>query len=185
MDNRICMVIDIDRCWGCKACEVACKQEMELDVGPRPMLVVDVGPRKIGDNLHKDSLPTMCQHCEQPACMEACLSGAIYRETDGTVQINAASCIGCAACQTACPFGAIDIMPQAGGRAVKCTLCFQRRQDGRIPSCAQHCIGRAFTLTNEEKLTKVIGNRYSWSNGRVTYVSQKWSSLGETLVAKG
>jgi len=180
MDNSICLVVDIDRCWGCRACEVACKQELELGVGPRPMLVVDIGPRNIGAKLHKDSLPTMCQHCDQPACMEACPTGAIYREEDGTVQIRAADCSGCAACQQACPFGVVEV-PPAAEVAVKCSLCFTRRQSGGIPSCAQHCPGRVFTVTNEAERLKMIGSRYSWSSGRLVYVSSKWASLGQGL----
>ena len=183
MDNRVCMVIDIDRCWGCKACEVACKQELELEVGPRPVLVVDVGPRNIDAKLHKDSLPTMCQHCDQAACMDVCPTGAIYREGGGTVQINAAGCVGCAACQQACPFGAVEVSWSANV-AVKCSLCFERRQGGGIPSCAQHCPGRVFTVISETERAKTIGSRYSWSLGRIVYVSAKWSSLGQLLADK-
>ena len=58
--DKINLVIDLDRCWGCKACEVACKQELELGAGPRPMLVEAIGPRQIEDQLHWDFVPVLC-----------------------------------------------------------------------------------------------------------------------------
>jgi len=181
MNKPIYMVIDIDRCWGCKACEVACKQELELGVGPRPMQVVDIGPRQVAGRLVKDSLPTMCQHCDKASCIDACPAGAIGRESDGTVQIYADKCLGCGACQEACPFDAIEMVDGETKLAVKCTLCMSRRQANGLPSCAQHCLGRAFTLTTAAELPLVIGDRYSWHTGRIVYVSRNWASLGEGL----
>ncbi|MDR3560537.1 MAG: 4Fe-4S dicluster domain-containing protein [Negativicutes bacterium] len=181
MDNRVCMVIDIDRCWGCRACEVACKQELGLEAGPRPLRVADVGPRQADGRLEKDSLPTLCLHCDQAACIGACPAGAIDRASDGTVQIRASECTGCGSCRDACPYDAVVINADGNRPAVKCTLCFSRRQAGGLPSCAQHCLGRAFTLTRETELARVTGGRYSWRTGRVVYVSSKWSSLGEEV----
>lgn len=183
MDERVVMMIDLDRCWGCKGCEVACKEALALGVGPRPLRVVDIGPRSLAGTsvLQRDSVPTMCQHCDEAACLAACPTGAIYRAGDGTVQIEAPRCVACGKCQEVCPFGAVDIMAGERNYAVKCTLCRERRQNGQLPSCAQHCLGRAIKVVAEAELAALVDKRYNWRTGRIVYVSDKWSGLGQAL----
>jgi Fe-S-cluster-containing dehydrogenase component len=184
MNSRVLMVIDLDRCWGCRTCEVACKQELGLGVGPRPMQVVETGTRLLEGVLHRDFVPTLCQHCDQPACLAACPVEAIVREEDGTIQIVKASCTGCGSCMEACPFGVMEADGK-GGVPSKCTLCKERREGGAPPSCAQHCIGRAMTLIDEDRLDEWRRGRYTWKTGRIAYVSGKWASLGEALKGAG
>jgi hypothetical protein len=54
-----------------------------------------------------------------------------------------------------------------------------------VPSCAQHCLGRVFTMTTQSELAKVIAGRYTWGCGRIVYVSNKWASLGKGLLSTG
>lgn len=180
MNDGVFMVIDLDRCWGCRACEVACKQELGLGVGPRPMRVMDTGARGLADSLQRDFIPTLCQHCDDPPCQAACPADAIVRAADGSVQIAEEPCIGCGACLEACPFGAIE-ETGAGETPVKCTLCAERRSAGAMPSCAQHCIGRAMTVVDGALCGGLLRGRYHWRTGRIVYVSSKWASLGEAL----
>ncbi len=180
MSARVFMVIDLDRCWGCLACEVACKQELGLGAGPRPMKVEETGARIVEGALQRDFIPTLCQHCDRAACQAVCPAEALYRETDGTIQVRQEACTGCGACAAACPFGVMEI-GEAEGLPVKCTLCYARRIDGGMPSCAQHCIGRAITLVAEGELAGFIHGRTHWRTGRIVYVSDKWSSLGTAL----
>jgi len=179
MSERVVLAIDLDRCWGCRACEVACKQELGLGPGPRPMRVIDSEAREAAGRLVRDFVPTLCQHCDDPACQAACPEAAIVREEDGTVQIIEGSCTGCGACAAACPFGVIEA--REGERPVKCTLCRRRRGEGGVPSCAQHCIGGAITLADEDRLATLTEGRRHWRTGRIVYLSDKWASLGEAL----
>jgi Fe-S-cluster-containing dehydrogenase component len=182
MSPRVFLVIDLDRCWGCKACEVACKQELALGVGPRPMRVMETGARMLEGALHRDFIPTLCQHCDRPACLDACPVEAIGREADGSIQVWKDRCTGCGACVTACPFGVVE-MDGETEKPIKCTLCRERRSEGSLPSCAQHCIGRAITLTEEDQWEGLVEGRHYWKTGRIVYVSDKWSHLGVALGA--
>ena len=177
MKNKIRLIIDIDKCWGCKACELACKQELALGPGPRPMSVIKIGPRNLNDTLHQDYVPVMCQHCRQPECKAACPVDAIFKASDGSIQIDSELCISCGDCQEACPYGAIEMSDPSG--PVKCTLCFDRRKNGWLPSCVQHCPGRAITLAADDASAGAIKTKkYSWSAGQTVYTSDKWRSLG-------
>jgi Fe-S-cluster-containing dehydrogenase component len=167
MNGRVVMTIDLDRCWGCRACEVACKQELGLGVGPRPMRVLDSGAREVGGLLQRDFVPTLCQHCDN-------------RAGDGTIQLQKEACIACGACSDACPFGVMERAGE-GEPPVKCTLCRERRDAGGMPSCAQHCLGGAITLAAEDRLSLLVRGRHHWRTGRIVYLSDKWASLGEAL----
>jgi Fe-S-cluster-containing dehydrogenase component len=149
------------------------------------MKVEEIGPRVIGGALHRDFVPTLCQHCDQAKCQAVCpVPDCIYREADGSIQIKRDSCIGCGDCVTACPFGVLEPNGQ-GGPPFKCTLCHERRKDGVLPSCAQHCIGRAITPVTEDSLNRLLEDRYSWKTGRIIYVTRKWSQLGAAFEASG
>jgi Fe-S-cluster-containing dehydrogenase component len=176
MNRDTYLLIDLDRCWGCKTCEVACKIKFGVGPGPGAIAVQDVGPRKIGSQLQRDSVPVLCQHCDLAACMEACSTGALYREQDGSVQVDGDTCTNCSACVEACPYGVIHEL--SDGTILKCDLCSAARRDGWLPNCAQHCPGRAITLLGPKDLAAAVDGRFCWKTGAVVYVSGKWASLG-------
>ena len=80
----------------------------------------------------------VCKHCVQAACLEVCPTGAIIRTEFDTVVIQSDTCNGCRDCIGACPFGVIDINP-VSGTAQKCTLCYDRLQNGLEPACSKAC----------------------------------------------
>ena len=131
-------------CWGCKTCEVACKQEMNTPEGVKLIVVSEDGPKMA------DGAPTltyrisMCQHCDEPPCADVCPDEAIAKRPDGIVVIDDALCSGCQACIEACPYDAIDFDDNKN-IAQKCNLCHHRVDRGLIPACADniclaHCI---------------------------------------------
>jgi formate dehydrogenase iron-sulfur subunit len=80
----------------------------------------------------------VCKHCANAGCLDACPTGALIRTEFETVVVQPDVCNGCGYCVTACPFGVIDRDPY-DGRAAKCTLCYDRLQDGLEPACAKAC----------------------------------------------
>jgi formate dehydrogenase iron-sulfur subunit len=80
----------------------------------------------------------VCKHCTNAGCLDACPTGAIIRTELETVFIQPDVCNGCGYCIPACPFGVVD-RDQIDGRAGKCTLCYDRLEDGLEPACAKSC----------------------------------------------
>jgi formate dehydrogenase iron-sulfur subunit len=80
----------------------------------------------------------VCKHCTNAGCLDACPTGAIIRTEFETVLIQPDVCNGCGYCIPSCPFGVITREPD-DGRAAKCTLCYDRLQDGLEPACAKSC----------------------------------------------
>ena len=114
---------------GCHACEVACKQEHGLGVGPRLVQVLEKSP---------DYIPIYCHHCAKAPCKEACPVEAISRNEQGIVLIDNDLCIGCRECLEACPFGAMQF-EDSQEIAVKCDLCVHRLTDNKRPACMAVC----------------------------------------------
>ena len=132
------LMVDNEMCIGCQACEIACKQENNLPVGPRWIRALAVGPKEIGGELKMSFAVVRCHHCANPPCMEVCPTDAIEQRADGIVLIKPELCIGCEACIEACPFGAPQLNPE-GNIVEKCTLCVHRIDQGLAPACFLAC----------------------------------------------
>ncbi len=127
--EKVSLQIRKTDCMGCHACEVACKQEHGLGVGPRLVRVIEE---------ISDFIPVYCHHCARPSCKEACPVEAISRNEQGIVLIDNDLCIGCRECIEACPFGAMQFEDNQEV-AVKCDLCIERLVDNKQPSCMGVC----------------------------------------------
>ena len=77
------LVIDLDRCIGCFACEMACKQENNVPLGVHYNKVLSIGPMGKFPDLTQYFLPTVCQHCKDAPCVKVCPTGATYQTEDG------------------------------------------------------------------------------------------------------
>jgi Fe-S-cluster-containing dehydrogenase component len=148
MDKVTLMVFQKD-CMGCHACEVACKQEHGLGVGPRFIKVMERAPSFI---------PIYCHHCARPPCGEACPVEAISRNEWGIVRVDPEVCIGCQACIEACPFGA---MQSDGERevALMCDLCYERLKNDEAPACSLACPTRCILWGDMQTISREIALR--------------------------
>lgn len=149
--GRLSLMIDLERCIGCKSCEVACKQEHGLGPGEYRNKVVWLG-NETAPAL--DFLTVTCQHCDRPACLRACPVNPKAIEKDpatGVVRVNEDRCTGCGECVIACPYGAMGY-DAAGHHAVKCDLCSDRRDNGQGPACASVCPGHAISFGERQDL---------------------------------
>jgi len=116
-------------------------------------------------------LPRICNHCTNPACVEACPSGAMYkRDEDGIVLRDEDRCSGSRACMRACPYKKI-YFNHSRGVAQHCNLCFPRLDQGVAPACARNCPGRlAFVGRLEDEQSLIHRLVYEWKVALVFYV---------------
>ena len=131
---KLGFVYDITRCTGCKACQVACKDKNNLPEGDYYRRV-DIFEYEG----HTVRYSGACNHCEEPLCAAACLTGAMHKAADGTVQHADGLCIGCGACVWSCPYGAPHFS-RGKGLSQKCDACADLREKGQSPACVQACI---------------------------------------------
>ncbi|RWE02724.1 4Fe-4S dicluster domain-containing protein [Mesorhizobium sp.] len=158
-EKKLGLVIDLDTCVGCQACVTACK---EWNTGGHMAPLTDTDPygghadgvwfNRVHSYEHTTELggrtvnfPRSCLHCEQPACVTVCPTGASYkRASDGIVLVDEDRCIGCKLCSWACPYGAREFDTDVGVMK-KCTLCVDRiyndnlAAEDRVPACVAAC----------------------------------------------
>ena len=139
---RNCLVVNVNRCIGCYSCELACKLENGVDLGHHWNKVYQVEPYGQWPDVHTWWLSKRCQQCENAPCIEVCPTGASFRDEDGTVAIDEASCIGCQLCMSACPYDVRDYN-ETLSVVQKCTMCPQLTERGEKPACVKNCCGKA------------------------------------------
>ena len=100
-------------------------------------------------------VPKLCNHCEHPACVQVCPTGATYRSKDGVVLIDHSYCIGCQYCVQACPYGARYFNPKTQATD-KCTWCYHRITKGLQPACVEVCpVGARIFGDQEDKQSPI------------------------------
>lgn len=142
--TRFALIIDYPACWGCRTCEVACRQENRLSGGISLICVSEDGPRLAEGKPEFTYRVNTCRHCDQPDCVEACPEEAVTRRKDGIVVLDEEKCTGCGLCADQCLYDAI-VVDKETGAAWKCNLCHNRVDHGLLPACADnvcpaHCI---------------------------------------------
>lgn len=156
---------DTEKCIGCRTCELACALAHSCAAGATAGSIGAVIPRVFVIVSPELAAPVQCHHCEDAPCRGVCQMSAISR-MDGRTVVDVSRCVGCKLCLMACPFGAIEFIPQAPGsrpvypgrtadqkawsarsfhRANNCDLCVHRVQG---PACVEACPQKAMELVN-------------------------------------
>jgi len=102
--TKYSMVVDLDRCQGCRACMVACKVENNTSQGNFWMYVFRFEEGTFPET-EMSFLPRQCQHCDNAPCVKVCPVGSRFKREDGLVLTDVDRCIGCRYCELACPYG--------------------------------------------------------------------------------
>jgi Fe-S-cluster-containing dehydrogenase component len=169
MSVQLGLVIDQERCIGCEACTVACKNENQGAVGFMRVRTQDAVRKDVPagtfPDLRMTFMPLVCNHCENPPCAEICPLGAITKRQDGIVVLNQEACDGCRACVDACPYAAISFDEEKEA-AEKCNLCVHRIDRGLAPFCVVCCEGQAIHFGNlndpEQEAGRLAGRETSF-----------------------
>ncbi len=152
------LMVNTDDCVGCNACEVACKQEHNLPVGPRWIRVYSDSPREIEGKLQLRYIVTHCMHCSCPPCKDVCPVETITKREDGIVLINEELCIGCKDCIEACPLGVMQF-DEEKEVAQKCDLCVDRLDRGSPPACVAVCPSHCIYFGDTKEITEMLGKK--------------------------
>jgi formate dehydrogenase iron-sulfur subunit len=163
------VLVDLRRCIGCRACQVACKRwndreatPTELNSDPKlewtnppglsPQTYTYVKFVKTGsqDSLKWTFAKIQCNHCIEPHCVAACPTTALIKTEDGPVRYRKELCIGCAYCINACPFD-VPKFDEENKVIEKCTFCFERLKENIEPACVHACPTDTLVLTSLEE----------------------------------
>ena len=153
MSKQYGFYYDAGRCVQCRTCELACKSTHNVEPGVKWRRVIETWSGNYPD-VTRTFFSLACMHCEKPACVAACPTGAIRKRVeDGIVVVDMDKCNGCRDCLPACPYG----VPQFGkdGKMQKCDFC---TEIGSEPACAASCPAEAlYSGTLDELLEMARG----------------------------
>jgi len=175
--EKAAMLIDLTKCTGCRACQVACKQWNDLpgentvcwgcydnppDLSPVTWNRIAFYEWDEGGQPKWMFRPVRCFHCTDAPCVEACPTGALFKDARGFTAFDVNLCNGCGYCTQACPFniprltdqdpfeGKANLTGQA--KSSKCTFCQDRVQNDLVPACAQTCAPGAIQYGEREEM---------------------------------
>jgi formate dehydrogenase beta subunit len=165
--DAVGLLYDATRCIGCKTCVVACKQANHLPPDADAYFgamydepaILSATTKNIIKEYREGELnsfvKSQCMHCVDPACVNACMLGALQKREFGIVTWDGDSCIGCRYCEVACPFEVPKFeWSKAAPKLVKCELCNHLLRAGQIPACARVCPREAVIFGKREDLLK-------------------------------
>lgn len=183
--DRYGMLVDLTRCIGCRRCEAACNKINQLPAPKTPFEDKSVFEKKrrtdartytvvnryadsqrLGEPVYRK---VQCMHCNEPACVSACLVGAMKKTPEGPVIWDKDLCIGCRYCMNACPFyiPKFEYDNAFAPRIQKCFMCYgQRIKKGLVPACAAACPMEALTFGKRRDMLELARERIENAPGK-------------------
>lgn len=167
------ILTDTTACTGCETCVHACKQTYGLgrdrawrwknkvdDLSSTRFTTIITRP----GNRH---VRQQCRHCLEPACVSACLVGALQKKDIGPVIYDENRCMGCRYCMMACPYGIPRYKWESAIPYVrKCILCYDRIKIGQRPACVEACPYGATTFGTREEMLELARRRIADNPGK-------------------
>ncbi|GBD88267.1 formate dehydrogenase, nitrate-inducible, iron-sulfur subunit [bacterium BMS3Abin03] len=173
-EDRIGVLVDTTVCIGCRNCEWACKKVHDLPAGsleeyndrsvfenkrrPDEHALTVVNEFENPDNvLLPVDVKVQCMHCEEPACVSACIVNAYTKHPEGPVTWDSDKCIGCRYCMVACPWQipAFEYDKAIQPNIMKCDFCYDRQQEGKLPACVEICPEEALIFGKRRDLIEI------------------------------
>lgn len=154
MPAGVGVLVDIRKCIGCRACQVACKRWHMLEGEQTELNPEWTNPPSISPNTwtrlrfeEPDGngeflwrfVKEQCMHCVDAPCVNVCPTKALHFTDNGYVLYDESLCIGCRYCTNACPFQQIKFDYVNLKAIQKCTFCFERIEEGQEPACVETC----------------------------------------------
>jgi formate dehydrogenase iron-sulfur subunit len=175
------LLIDTTRCVGCQTCSVACAEAHDL---PEPDLeAMFQGTRNTSATQwtlvnrfevegQEIFVKKQCMHCNQPACVAACVSKALFKTAEGAVIWRESKCLGCRFCMISCPYEIPKFeYDKAVPKIQKCILCWDRLQAGNQPACASECPEQAIVFGRSRDLLEEAHKRiYTQPDSYLHYI---------------
>ena len=153
LPDAVGMLYDATLCIGCKACMMACNKANDVvpdtalsdgrantppDLNEHALNIIKVYNDPA--NGQHSYIKRQCMHCVDPACVSACMLGAMHKSEYGIVAYDASLCVGCRYCEMACPFNIPKMeWSKAMPKVKKCQLCRHRIVKGQQPACCEVC----------------------------------------------
>lgn len=179
MAKQYGFVINIQDCYGCKTCMIACKSTNKTAKG--------INFRNVRtfetENPHSLNFISMaCNHCDDPQCLKVCPVSAYTKREDGIVIQDHDRCLGCRSCLMACPYSAPQYDPDEK-KVSKCDMCADVVDQGLQPKCVELCPGHVLKFGEISELRKEYGNDIEVVERTYNMPSQEISKPNIVIIA--